>query len=1097
MRENDFVIAICTDRFKEKSDRRGGGVGYEGDIMTAYAFTGEAEKKFIPVLRRGKWVEAAPTWLFGRAKIDLSGDPYSESEYEELLRTLHGAREDAPPIGRRPNFAAKQGSQAGPVPVPINRRAQSSAPRHQSSVTPYASDIPIVAPECPYRGLLAFREEDWECFCGRQRYVQQLVRMSHKPFVAVIGPSGSGKSSLMFAGLVRHLRTKENRLIAHFRPGNDPFGSLSAALVSASDPRLGIRERLRESSALARELMSENITVDGYINEMIRSRSDKRGFFLFADQFEELYSLCPDVEIRNLFLDSLLRVVDGRARRLSPDCILAITLCADFYGQALTHRTFSDLLQGSALNLPPMLREEARSVIEDPAKRCEVTFESGLVDRILDDVGNAPGNLPLLEFALELLWNHRSGDQLTHEAYRAIGGLSGAIAQRVDEEFETLSPAEQEMARSLFISLVRPGRPDEGSQDSRRRVTLGRSDESGVSGLVEALSNPKARLLVVDYDSETHSKTVEVAHEAVIQNWGRLRKWIDENRTRLQIRDELDNAAKAWCAAGRSEGGLPRGGQLAYFRNAYEPSEWAKEFLSRAMELESRREGELLEKERRLMDVRFLGDLRTLVEESKQMWPSTPDRISELEKWLATARSIAARLDEYRNKLNDFRRRAEPAIALPSVTEADDPPLLKKLATLVRRRQRLDDRIAGIAADGVGDASSLSLESMHKRRASLDGVINRLQLMIEEARPRSFLEEEDRHHHRVLLETVRRLSALTDDEHHEDSIENVESRLHHASQVYLRTIENYRQEWDDAIVCISDPTISPLYGGLRMRPQLGLVPVGRDSESGLSEFAFLRSGKVPRRHAGQRLILTESTAVIFVLIPAGTFRMGAIPPQDDFALGSPNVDPRAQPNESPVHAVSLDAFFISKYPMTQGQWRRITGRNPSISRPSHGNWSNPVSLLHPVENLSWFMCDRVLRRLGLALPTEAQWEYAARGGTSTVWWSGDDEGSLDGAGKLSEITHSPVGRSMANPFGLHDLVGGVWEWCKDSFGGYESPVQEADGERNVSSRRLRAQRGGSFLNTASSARSANRLSGPPGSRIIDLGVRPARRLDPL
>jgi len=101
VRENDFVVAICTPRFKERSDERGGGVGYEGDIMTAYAFTGGDKRKFIPVLRRGSWEEAAPTWLLGRAKIDLSRDPYSESEYEELLRTLHGAREEAPPIGMR------------------------------------------------------------------------------------------------------------------------------------------------------------------------------------------------------------------------------------------------------------------------------------------------------------------------------------------------------------------------------------------------------------------------------------------------------------------------------------------------------------------------------------------------------------------------------------------------------------------------------------------------------------------------------------------------------------------------------------------------------------------------------------------------------------------------------------------------------------------------------------------------------------------------------------------------------------------------------------------------------------------------------------
>ena len=134
VRENDFVIAVCTPRFKERSDRRGGGVAYEGDIMTAYAFKGGDKRKFIPVLRRGSWTEAAPTWLLGRAKIDLSRDPYSESEYEELLRTLHGAREEAPPIGHRPNFGDKKGSQASPAPAPVTPQSSTAPPAEPSNV---------------------------------------------------------------------------------------------------------------------------------------------------------------------------------------------------------------------------------------------------------------------------------------------------------------------------------------------------------------------------------------------------------------------------------------------------------------------------------------------------------------------------------------------------------------------------------------------------------------------------------------------------------------------------------------------------------------------------------------------------------------------------------------------------------------------------------------------------------------------------------------------------------------------------------------------------------------------------------------------------
>ena len=136
VRENDFVIAVCTPRFKERSDGRGGGVGYEGDIMTAYALTGGDKRKFIPVLRRGSWSEAAPTWLLGRAKIDLSKDPYPESEYEELLRTLHGAREEAPPVGPRPNFEDKEWLQVRQAHALVTPLVGPSIPQHQPSVTP-------------------------------------------------------------------------------------------------------------------------------------------------------------------------------------------------------------------------------------------------------------------------------------------------------------------------------------------------------------------------------------------------------------------------------------------------------------------------------------------------------------------------------------------------------------------------------------------------------------------------------------------------------------------------------------------------------------------------------------------------------------------------------------------------------------------------------------------------------------------------------------------------------------------------------------------------------------------------------------------------
>ncbi|MGO9599329.1 MAG: toll/interleukin-1 receptor domain-containing protein [Isosphaeraceae bacterium] len=177
VRDNDFVIAVCTPRFKERADRSGG-VGYEGDIMTAYAFRGGGKRKFIPVLRRGSWSEAAPTWLLGRTKIDLSSDLYSELEYERLLRTLHGARDEAAQIGPRPDREEKKGSQAGASSPPVDPPPGSSTPQHQSALTPSPGDsMPEddLQPEYDFRSLRGVVRGK---YAARYRERLRLVRLA-------------------------------------------------------------------------------------------------------------------------------------------------------------------------------------------------------------------------------------------------------------------------------------------------------------------------------------------------------------------------------------------------------------------------------------------------------------------------------------------------------------------------------------------------------------------------------------------------------------------------------------------------------------------------------------------------------------------------------------------------------------------------------------------------------------------------------------------------------------------------------------------------------------------------------------------------------
>jgi formylglycine-generating enzyme required for sulfatase activity len=402
--------------------------------------------------------------------------------------------------------------------------------------------------------------------------------------------------------------------------------------------------------------------------------------------------------------------------------------------------------------------------------------------------------------------------------------------------------------------------------------------------------------------------------------------------------------------------------------------------------------------------------------------------------------------------------------------------------------------------------------------ARLTALVVELERRVNERRTYEFDDPQDRWWHAQLAQLVADLKALTAENTgglYSSGISEkhgwgIPKRVEFARTIEARSLTDpeAKQRWDQAIAAIAS---NPNYSGLKMTPQLGLLPIGEDPDSHLWEFAHLQTGEVAQRDADGRLVLNGKTGLVFVLVPGGAFWMGAQKTDPT----KPNFDPQAQDDESPVHELTLTPYFLSKYEMTQGQWLGFVGKNPSCFGPSTTGALHHHDLRHPVERVSWEDCMQVLSRLGLTLPSEAQWEHGARGGTDTPWWTGSERESLRGKANLADQTaaktgadwedikdwpdlnddwalHAPAGTFAANPFGLHEVHGNVAEWCLDWYDWrFYASSPKVDPVAPWQGSPERVFRGGSFDRAASIARSAFRDRSPPEFRASSLGLRPA------
>ncbi|MDY7100727.1 MAG: BTAD domain-containing putative transcriptional regulator [Actinomycetota bacterium] len=449
---------------------------------------------------------------------------------------------------------------------------------------------PAIEGPNPYRGLAAFDETDAPVFFGREDLAEVLEGdLVRDRFLAVVGPSGSGKSSVVRAGLLPRLRAR-GALIAAMAPGRHPLAELEMALSRVATSRLGdVASVLRDDPGALGPMLSSAVP------------GDAPGLVLVLDQFEELYTLAEDAE-RAILLRALVEAVDSSAR----DLRLVATMRADFLGHVLDDPVIGTWVREHTRLIAPLRAEDLHRAITGPAEAAGVAVEPALAATLVADADDMPGALPLLQYALTELYEHRVEGTMTVDALRRLGGLTGVLRQRAEEIHDRVGSAGYPHAsRQLFTRLVAPG---DGAEDARRRAL--RSELRPVP--VEVIdAYGAARLLVFDRDPSTREPTVEVAHEALIREWPRLRGWLDDDRDGLRILRRLGDAAREWLTAERDPGELYRGARLVA------AVEWASvhrdelsgpeaEFLDASV---ARREAEL-ERERR--GVRRLRTLATI-----------------------------------------------------------------------------------------------------------------------------------------------------------------------------------------------------------------------------------------------------------------------------------------------------------------------------------------------------------------------------------------------------------------------------------------------------------------------------------------------------
>ena len=863
---------------------------------------------------------------------------------------------------------------------------------------PASEAVPMVGVVQPYPGLRPFEPDEALKFHGRETHTAELLRrLSQNRFIAVVGNSGSGKSSLVRAGLLPALH--RGRLIGAtsqwrvciMRPGDSPLKSLAQSLaalkVFSGDEDAVLREVRRSSLGLVRAVRSSKF-------------APGESLLLVVDQFEELFRFVRErteqdggAEAR-LFVASLLEAADLS----SAPVYVVLTMRSDFLGDCSQFPGLPEALNSSQYLIPRMTREQVRNAIEMPLRLVGARMSDKLVERLLNELGEDTGQLPVLQHALNRTFYEfekkraaGSGDiaEIGVEDYAAAGELKGALNAHAETLFDSLRSVGQ-WTEKVFRCLTAI---EEGGRKVRRPTRLDRMfdivgavDEESrklVSRVVETYSHPSHAMLLWSGKELTGGSVVDISHESLIEHWERLKKWVGAEADAAGL---YQNAAQDSVRKRRGAAARWRGQRLSEALLFIEKGPWNEAWADR------------------------LPDCGVGFREVKEFveGEAVAQREEDEEKEARAARELEA---ERKAKEDAEARAVAEGLAREAAETAAGAELRARQAAEAAAEA---ERKAKEAAEALAGA-----ERLKKRWVSAAAVLGLLVLGLGLW---------------VAVSAYQRLKLGK-------------------SEVDLRVQIG---AWDDILK--QDAIQIP-----NLREQLGRAKDATEQKRLQAELNDMLSQESQVRKARDsasaalsadsknRSRINPADGLTYVFIPAGAFQMGCSPG-----------DSECDGDEKPAHNVTIaNGFWLGQTEVTQAAWKKVNGgANPSYFKSDQ----------LPVESMDWNQASAYCKAIGGRLPSEKEWEYAARAGTT-----GSRYGALDAIAWYRDnsggTTH-PVGLKQANAFGLYDMLGNVWEWTADNYDAGTKVV-----------------RGGSWGVYTWDVRVSNRNGDVPTLRIYNIGFR--------